>query len=243
MDTWRLIDSGFKDAAYTAAADEAMLIARNERSAPSTLHLYRRDAPAVSLGYFQKVRECVDLTVAREKGVSIVRRMSGGSAIYTDKGQLIYSLIADEDELPGTAEDVFDKICGVLIDALSSFGIEAEHHRPNDVLVGGRKISGSAQARRGRCVAQHGTILVDADLALMNRVLPSAKRAIDGMTTMALELGYSPSMDSVAKALVDSFQRGFDVRIVEGRLSDVEERLTARLIETKHSAEEYIFMR
>ncbi|HPT73768.1 MAG TPA: hypothetical protein PKX52_02590, partial [Methanomassiliicoccaceae archaeon] len=77
MDTWRLIDSGFKDAAYTAAADEAMLIARNERSAPSTLHLYRRDAPAVALGYFQKVRECVDLTVAREKGVSIVRRMSG----------------------------------------------------------------------------------------------------------------------------------------------------------------------
>lgn len=240
---WRLVDSGWKDAAYTAAADEAILTARAEGSAPSTLHLYRRDAPAISIGYFQKVGECVDLDVTREENISLVRRMSGGSAIYSDRGQLTYCLVADEHELPGTAEDVFESVCGALIDALSTFGIEAEHHRPNDVLVRGRKISGSAQVRRLGCIAQHGTILVDTDLGLMSRTLLSAKRPRDGMTTMALELGQAPPMEDVARAVVDGFCRTFGVTTVEGRLTERESGEIAHLLETKYSTKRHTFLR
>ena len=240
---WRLVDSGWKSAAYTAAADEAILAARAEDWTPSTLHLYCRDTPSVSLGYFQKVRECVDLIVAREENISLVRRMSGGSAIYSDQGQLTYCLVADEHELPGTAEDVFDKVCGTLVDALSTFGIEAKHHRPNDVLVRGRKISGSAQARRHGCIAQHGTILVDTDIELMNRVLRSAKRSRDGMTTMALELGHAPPMEDVTKAVADSFRRTFGVTMMKEQLTERESSSIAHLLETKYSTEHHTFMR
>lgn len=240
---WRLVDSGWKSAAYTAAADEAILTTRAEDWTPSTLHLYCRDTPSVSLGYFQKVRECVDLIVAREENISLVRRMSGGSAIYSDQGQLTYCLVADEHELPGTAEDVFDKVCGTLVDALSTFGIEAKHHWPNDVLVRGRKISGSAQARRHGCIAQHGTILVDTDIELMNRVLRSAKRSRDGMTTMALELGHAPPMEDVAKAVADSFRCTFGVTMMKEQLTERESSSIAHLLETKYSTEHHTFMR
>jgi lipoate-protein ligase A len=240
---WRLIDSGCRSAAFTAAADEAILAARAEDTAPTTLHLYRRDAPAVSLGYFQKVGDCVDLEAAKREGISLVRRMSGGSAIFSDRGQLTYCLVAGESELPGTVEEVFEKVCGALIDALSRFGLQAEHHRPNDVLINGRKISGSAQVRRLGCIAQHGTVLVDTDLELMDRVLRAAKRPRDGMTTMALELGRAPAMDEVAQAVVDGFQRTFGVTIARGHLTDGERGSIAHLLETKYSTERHTFMR
>ena len=240
---WRLLDSDLRDAAYTAAADEAILIARNEGVAPSTLHFYRRDAPAVSIGYFQKTRECVDLEAAAAENVSLVRRMSGGSAIYTDSGQLIYSLTVDSSEVPGTEEEAFERVCRALIDALSMLGIEATHHRPNDVLVRGRKISGSAQVRRGSIVALHGTILVDTDLDRMERVLRSAKRTAGGMTSIAIELGTAPPMSDVKSAVVSGFRRAFGTGISEGPMSDRENELTAHLVETKYSTAQHTFLR
>lgn len=240
---WRLIDSDLCEATSTAAADEAVLIARSEGWAPSTLHLYRRSAPAVSIGYFQKAKECVDLAAAEVERVSLVRRMSGGSAIYSDSGQLTYSLVLDPSETPGSAEDCFERACTALIDALSTFGIEAVHHRPNDVLVRGRKISGSAQVRRGGAVAVHGTVLVDTDLDRMNRVLLSAKRSVGGMTTMAIELDEAPSMSDVKSAVVSGFRRTFDVPMQEGQLSDRENELIARLVRMKYATAAHTFLR
>ena len=56
---------------------------------PDTLHFYRRDPPGVSVGYFKKVEEDVDLEKCRERGVVVVRRTSGGGTIFTDSNQLI----------------------------------------------------------------------------------------------------------------------------------------------------------
>ena len=240
---WRLVDSGWKSASYAAAADEAILTARTEGRAPTTLHLYRRHRPSVSLGYFQKVGESVDMAVAEAENVDLVRRMSGGSAIYTDSGQLIYSLTVDRSEVPGTEEEAFERVCGALIDALSMLGIEATHHRPNDVLVRGRKISGSAQVRRGSIVALHGTILVDTDLDRMERVLRSAKRTAGGMTSIAIELGTAPPMSDVKSAVVSGFRRAFGTGISEGSMSDRENELTAHLVETKYSTAQHTFLR
>ena len=97
----RVVDSGIVDPGRSVAVDEAMLMARHLRIAPNSLHLYVRDRPTVSLGYFEKEEEAVDLAVAKARNVAIVRRASGGSAIYTDPGQLIYALVIDDEARPG----------------------------------------------------------------------------------------------------------------------------------------------
>ena len=83
---WRLIDLGTMDPALTAAADEAILTC-HQRTEENTLAFYSRDRPTVSLGYFESAEESIDLDLCREKDIGIVRRLSGGSAVFTDPGQ------------------------------------------------------------------------------------------------------------------------------------------------------------
>ncbi|NLK25879.1 MAG: lipoate--protein ligase family protein [Euryarchaeota archaeon] len=239
----RLIDSDLQSPAYTAAADEAILIARNEGIVPNTLHFYRRDVPTISLGHFQKVEECVDLAKAKEKEVRLIRRMSGGSTIYTDPGQIIYSLTVHRSDLPSSPAEAFRIVCRGILEALSLLGLDGEFEPVNDVLIGGRKISGSAQLRRGNVIAQHGTILVDTDLTLMSDVLRSRKRTADGMTALAKEMEYVPSMDVVKGALVKGFSRALDESITPGSMTEREETLVADLIRNKYGTSRHTFLR
>ncbi len=88
----RVVETDLAQPAYTVACDEALLAARAEGSIPDTLHIYRRSRPTISLGHFQRLEDCVDVELAGELGIEVIRRVSGGSAIYTDPGQLIYCL-------------------------------------------------------------------------------------------------------------------------------------------------------
>ncbi|MGD0056983.1 MAG: biotin/lipoate A/B protein ligase family protein [Methanomassiliicoccales archaeon] len=239
---WRLIDTDLAPPAYTSAADEAIVIARQKNIAPNTLHLYRRDRPTVSLGYFENVQESVNLEVAKERGVQLVRRMSGGSAIFTDPNQMIYSVVLEKEMVPESPNETFPIVCEGIIKALNVFGLEAEFKPINDVLVKGKKISGSAQTRKWDVVLQHGTIIVDADFTLMFRVLRTKKKKVkiqEGMTSLAKELGRVPSMDEVKAAIVKGFSQQFNVEIVKGVLTNFERNTIDRLIEEKYGKEEY----
>lgn len=130
---WRLIDTDLASPAYTSAADEAMVIARQKNIVPNTLHLYRRDRPTVSLGYSEIVEDSVNLAVAKERGVHLVRRMSGGSAIFTDQNQIIYSVILEKDMVPESPNETFPIVCGGIVNALRILGLEAEFKPINDV--------------------------------------------------------------------------------------------------------------
>ncbi|MDD1769027.1 MAG: lipoate--protein ligase family protein [Methanomassiliicoccales archaeon] len=239
---WRLIDTDLASPAYTSAADEAIVMARQKNIAPNTLHLYRRDRPTVSIGYFENVEESVNLEVAKERGVQLVRRMSGGSAIFTDPNQIIYSVVVEKDMVPESPNETFPIVCGGIIKALNVFGIEAKFKPINDILVNGKKISGSAQTRKWDVVLQHGTLIVDADFALMFKVLRTKKKKVktqEGMTSLAKELGRVPPMDEVKAAVVKGFSQQFDVNIVKGVLTHFEQNAIERLIEEKYGKEEY----
>ncbi len=145
---------------------------RKERE-ENTLTFYSRDRPTVSLGYFGNAEESIDLDLCREKDIGIVRRPSGGSAVFTDPGQIIYSVTLEAGMVPTNPKDSYPLICGGVVTALRSLGMAAEHKPLNDVVVHGRKISGSAQTRKAGFVLQHGTVIVDSDLDLMMRVDPS----------------------------------------------------------------------
>jgi lipoate-protein ligase A len=148
--------------------------------------------------------------------------------------------------VPESPNETFPIVCGGIVKALSVLGLEAEFKPINDVLVNGKKISGSAQMRKWDVVLQHGTLIVDADFGLMFRVLRTKKKKVktqEGMTSLAKELGRVPSMDEVKAAIVKGFSRQFNVEVVKGVLTHFEKSTIDRLIEEKYGREEYTLQR
>lgn len=210
---------------------------------PPTLHLYVRDRPTVSLGYFEKVDAAIDPQALLDENVFLVRRMSGGSTIYTDQGQLIFSLTIDQGAVP-RPEDAYALTCGVIVNALRSLGVEAEHKPPNDIVVQGRKISGSAQTRKMGMLMVHGTLLVDTDLDRMLRVLRPGQdkraRTREQLTCLRDELGTSPDMDRVKDSLVRAFSEELEQRAVCIPVNEREKGRVRTLVEEKYGKEDFI---
>jgi len=246
--SWRLVDNGLVPPAESAALDEAILEAHIAGKVPNTLHFYVRSEPTISVGYFQKVAESVDLAECERRGVSIVRRKSGGSSIYTDRGQLIYALVVHESDLPAERADSFRLTCQAIADALRSFGVDAVYRPMNDVEVDGRKISGNAQFRGKGSVLQHGTVVVDTDVPNMDAVLKAngsrrrdLSRPSDRMTTLASLLGTAPEMEIVKGAMVSAFEEAFDARFSLSSLTELERVLVKKLVDERYSKKEWNF--
>jgi lipoate-protein ligase A len=246
--SWRLVDSGLVSPPVSAALDEAILETHVAGAVPNTLHFYIRSAPTISIGHFQRVSESVDVSECESRGVALIRRMSGGSSIYTDSGQLIYGLVVGESDLPSDRMKSFTPVCEAIAKAIASFGIEARYRPVNDVEVGGRKVSGSAQLRRKSSVLQHGTILVDTDLGQMDAVLKvgggsrgAISRPSERVTTLRALLGVAPDMTQVKSALVRALREILDADFSPSSLSSREEALVSKLVGERYSRKEWNF--
>jgi lipoate-protein ligase A len=242
---WRLVDSGLISPEESSASDEAILVARTKNLVPDTLHLYRRDRPTVSLGYFQKVNDAVDLDFCKSRNISILRRMSGGSAVYTDKKQLIYAAILKKDL--GSVPESYEKICSAVILGLGFLGIKAKFKPVNDILVGGKKISGSAQLRRQGTILHHGTILVDEDFDTMFKALKvpeskfkplGLKHPVQKMASLKLE-GHQCGMDELKDAISKGFEDFFKDKMLKSELTTDEKKTIKRLVKNKYGKKEW----
>jgi lipoate-protein ligase A len=111
----------------------------------------------------------------------------------------------------------------------------------NDVEVGGRKVSGSAQLRRRGSVLQHGTVIVDTDLRAMDAVLRHGEgpRPSERVTTLASLLGRAPDMGEVKRRVADEVGRAMGAEAVEGVLTDGERMDAERLVAERYSRDEW----
>jgi len=239
---WRLLDTDMAPGPFTAALDESIARARSAGQVPDTLHFYRRRPPAVTVGYSLEAAEEVDLDYCKRRGIDVVRRLSGGGAIYTDDRQLVYSF-ATKDVLPSRVEDSMALVCRALAKAIVSLGAPAVFLTPNDVLVNGRKVSGSAQLRKWGVVLQHGTVLVDADPEEMFRALlvrgkglkrHSLENPRGRITTLRAELGRTVAMEEVKAAVKNAFEEAFGALLAPGRPTPGEMALADELSRTKY---------
>ncbi len=214
---WRLIGYSESDAAMNMAIDEAISESVSA-GGPPTVRFYGWRPSAVSIGYFQSLEKEVDTARCLEKGVSIVRRRTGGGAVYHDTaGEITYSVIAPESMFPKDILASYREICGWILSSLSLVGIDAEFKPINDIVAGGKKISGNAQTRRGGTLLQHGTILHSVDVERMFSILRVSDEKIrDKMITAARDRVTSVSAlkgvgkDSLYRALVQGFMEGKD---------------------------------
>src|SRR5690554_1776672 len=123
--------------------------------------LFYINKPSIIIGKNQNTLEEIIEPYIRQKGIKVVRRLSGGGAVYHDEGNLNFSFITADD---GNSFHNFKKFTQPIVNALREMGIDAALSGRNDILVGDRKISGNAQfSQKGRMFS-HGTLMLDADI-------------------------------------------------------------------------------
>lgn len=127
-----------------------------------------RNDNAIIIGRHQNTAAEINEEYVKEKNIKVVRRLSGGGAVYHDLGNLNFTFIADAQ--PGQKVDL-RKFCQPIADTLCALGAKAEVDGRNDILIDGKKVSGNAQyVRQGR-VMHHGTILFDSDTSVLGQAL------------------------------------------------------------------------
>ena len=213
---WRTLLSPAGPAALNMALDHALLD-RAARTGEATLRVYGWEAPSLSLGRNQAAREVYSADRARELGVQVVRRPTGGRALLHWR-EVTYSVAAPAAPA-GELRESYERINRLLLDGLGRLGVRAELARPagraplpgdapcfeapvaGELVFGGRKLVGSAQWRDRGALLQHGSILVDDDQPMLAqlavRPIPPAPPA----GTLREALGRAPSTCDVATAM------------------------------------------
>ncbi len=262
MAAWRLMPFHRYPPRENMAIDEAIFKEVQRSGGPPTIRLYGWLTPAVSIGYFQHVDREIDLPACRKGGVTVVRRPTGGKAVYHDD-DLTYAVIARENTslFPPTILETYQVISRCLVRGLHDLGLEAilsaEGRAPrkgsldascffvpslHELLVKGRKICGSAQMRSRGVFLQQGSLLMSFDPektcgVTLSHGEPRARRmqALQGKVTSLYEhLPRSVTKEDVCKSLLGAFQDGWEVAFAEGALTPEEETLKDHLLETKY---------
>ncbi|UYN91004.1 MAG: lipoate--protein ligase family protein [Anaerolineales bacterium] len=252
---WRLLHHAPASGARNMAVDDAILELARKGEAPPTLRLYDWTPGTLTLGLGQPLAD-VDTARLAANGWGMVRRPTGGRAIlHID--ELTYSVIGPNDEprLAGGVLESYRRISAALMQSLKVLGLRVEqqtgHQLPGnadlgpvcfevpsdyEITLGGKKLIGSAQARRKGGVLQHGSLPLFGDIARITDALvyasqaereDSAARVRQRAATAKEGLGRMPSYAEAAAAFIEGFSEMLNIDLVEGELSAEEEAAAA----------------
>lgn len=158
-----LIENPSTDPAYNHALEEYLL-----KNLQEDVFMVWQNVPTILIGRNQDALCEYNADYVEEKGIRVVRRLSGGGTIYCDLKNLQYTLIAP---FRDDGENPFLKFAAPVVDALRQLGIDAEFTGRNDITVEGKKVSGNAQFRYENRVLHHGTLLFDVDREAISKAL------------------------------------------------------------------------
>jgi lipoate-protein ligase A len=237
----RVLETGYNSAGLNMAIDEALT--ENVDEAP-VLRIYGWRPAAVSVGYFQSIRDEVDIEKCKEIGVDFVRRLTGGGAVLHEF-ELTYSFITNQ--YPQNIMESYRWVCEAVVMSINRLGFNASFVPLNDIVVNGKKVSGSAQTRRKGVLLQHGTLLLKVDVDKMFSILkvPSEKirdKIIKDVKERVTSLA-GTTFDDMASSLKTSFATKFDAKLFSDCLSTEELARAKWLAEEKFSKKEWNFRR
>lgn len=260
MSPWRLLVTTPADGATNMAIDEAIWRARLADESPPTLRFFAWDPPTVSIGYGQGLDSGLDLGACRRLGVGLVRRPTGGSAIYHDgpERELTYSVVAGVDDFPGAGDllEAYRWIARALLDGLHRVAVPAEmvavmpsagsppafcfaRTGSYEIEVNGRKLVGSAQRRQPGGFLQHGSVMLGADVGRLRVLFPDQPDPLRWMTTIEEAVGRRPAFPEIADALASGFAAVHGIELRPGGLSVAEHRRVEELVPTKYGTAEW----
>jgi lipoyl(octanoyl) transferase len=261
--TWRLIEHPPSTGAWNMAVDEAILESVYQGTSLPTLRLYAWEPACLSLGHAQPFEE-VDTQALSDNGWDVVRRPTGGRAIlHVD--ELTYAVIAPERE-PRVAGGVLSgylRLSRALLQVLEILGLDpkAKEKHPNEeskkknpvcfevpsnyeITVNGKKLIGSAQARRKEGVLQHGALPLYGDLTRIitalkfeneGKLSQAESRLLAHATTVELELGKPISLQQASNAFKQAFERALNLELAPGALTETEKSRAEELMQEKYA--------
>jgi len=261
MTFWRLLLTSPAHGAWNMALDESILEHVGRSASLPTLRLYAWDPACLSLGHAQPFAD-VDMTRLKERGWEVVRRATGGRAIlHTD--ELTYSVIVPNDEprLAGSVLESYNRLAQALLLAVKNLELPVEmkegksdgNSTPNpvcfevpsvyEITVDGKKLIGSAQARKKEGVLQHGSLPLAGDLTRICQTLvfesesartDASKRLLARAATVESALGREISWETAAQAFIRAFEAQLGLSFERGDLSESESKRTDELVHEKY---------
>ena len=250
MDTWRLLETGPRNAAENMALDEILLKAKNCYDVPNTIRFLQFRPHSVLLGYHQSMKQELRVDFCKDAVIDINRRITGGGTIYFDESQIGWEVICDKKFFDMDIADVgfFKQLSQPLIKSLDELGLKASFRSRNDIEINGKKISGTGGTEEGDVFLFQGTLLVDFDIITMLKALriPVAKlkdKEIDGakerVTCLKWELGYTPDIKKLKTIIATNFEKEFNITLKPGELMGVEKELFNKT-KSKFESQEWI---
>ena len=265
--TWRVLRTPPADGAWNMAVDEAVMEAAGRGEVRPTLRLFAWETPCLSIGYAQPISD-IDEARLRAKGWGIVRRPTGGRAIlHTD--ELTYSAAGPlgEPRLKGDIPTSYRRISEAILKALEQLKLRVEAHpkveppkgsqsdsvcfeAPStyEITVGGKKLVGSAQARRKGALLQHGTLPLYGDLTRITQVLAypheegrasAAEKLLARAATVESALGRKVGWEEAAGHFEIAFSETLNLELKSGELTPGEAARAEGLTAEKYGNEEW----
>jgi len=240
---------------FNMAIDEAISRAVEAGETPPTIRFYTWATSAISIGAFQPIRE-VNLDRCRELGVSVVRRVTGGRALL-HQGELTYSVICPipspffPSNLQGCCRTIAEALqlglerLGVTVQVVPPMSRKQKKPHPPDcfatpslyeLMVGGRKLIGSAQRRWLKVFLQHGSIPIHTDRELEKELIVGANGNLGQRSARLSELlDPVPSMERLKDELAWGFEKQLGISLKEGTLTEKEQAHAEELVQTRYA--------
>lgn len=198
-----------------------------------------QNEPTIVVGKYQNTAEEINSEYVKEKGIHVVRRITGGGAVYHDLGNLNYTFINK-----GTEKKEFDfkKFTMPIVKALERLGVEAELSGRNDITIDGKKFSGNAQYVKQRKVLHHGTLLFNSKMEELTKALKVSEdkfqsKGIKSVRSRVTNISDYLSGDisvSEFKELLLNYMFDEDTDLIEGRLGDTDLNEIDSLMKNKY---------
>ncbi|MFD8392609.1 biotin/lipoate A/B protein ligase family protein [Streptomyces sp. NPDC059680] len=249
---WQLIHEGAQPPALHMALDEVLTAEVAAGRRPPTLRVWEWGAPAVIIGSFQSLRNEVDPEGAARHGIEVVRRISGGGAMFVEPGNTItYSLSVPESLVQGLSfQDSYAYLDDWVLGALGDMGIRAWYQPLNDIATEQGKVAGAAQKRivgpgRGPgAVLHHVTMSYDIDADKMVQVLRIGREKLSDKGTRSAKKRVDPLRRQTGlprAAVIDRMIESFRARygLTPGKITDEELARAEELARTKFTSAEW----
>ncbi|MEA2070480.1 MAG: lipoate--protein ligase [Asgard group archaeon] len=250
MNQWRLLQLNELPPIETQTIYHSVAKAMAEDpTIPSTLIICWPEKPLVCVGYHQIIEDEIDVSYCKEKNLPIVRRCLGGGAVYLDKGQLFYQIIArvENKTIPKKVEKFYKKILEAPVETYRKIGINANYIPINDIEYKDKKISGNGAAVVDGERILTGNIIFDFNFDEMVRILkvPNekfrdkvAKSLSERMGTITQFLDIVPSREKVSNLLKQEFGKSLNTKFIESeKLTEKEKDIQFELLEEYTSSE------
>ena len=241
------------DGYYNIAFEEALARARGCNIIDDTLRFFR-NKNAVIIGYFQKAEEEVNLDYLKKIDAQLIRRPTGGGAVYHDLGNLNYSIAISYDKAKSISpvDYIFSVLINGPINALNSLGFDARLENINDIVVNNRKVSGTAASTSWNALFFHGAMLLSTDMEKLSSVLkiPQKKLIDKGVSnvkyrvTNLFEINNKIGIDDIIKSFVNSYQQLLNYDDVYYSIPSKKEiEIASLLYEEKYTKHEWNYNR